>query len=237
MARELAGRRWAQLVAATAVLANPLYLATNALFQTVSFDQLAWMLATLLLVRLLRGARPRLWLGVGAVVGVGLLTKYTILLFVLGVAAGLAATSARAQLATPWPWLGVAVAALVWVPNLAWQVAHGWPTLEFVAASSAAERAETSVVELVLNWLLFVGPVLLPLALVGIGRLWNHRSDRPLAVAAATVVCCSSRCGRSPTTPDRCSRRCSRPGRSPGRRTGPAPGATARPGRGSHCSR
>src|SRR5437588_11147041 len=62
IARELGGSRVAQALAGLAVLISPLFVGTNILFQTVSFDQLIWAAACLIFVRLLRGADRRQWL-------------------------------------------------------------------------------------------------------------------------------------------------------------------------------
>jgi hypothetical protein len=83
MAREIGGRRPAQLVAAwAAVIAGPA-VSFGYLFQYVSFDYLWWVLAAWVTFRLLRSEDQRWWLALGAVVGLGMMTKYT-----LGVPAG-----------------------------------------------------------------------------------------------------------------------------------------------------
>ena len=142
MARELGGGRGAQVLAALLTLVCPLFLGANALFQTVTFEQLWVALALLLVARLLRTDEPRLWLAVGLVLGVGLETKYTVLDVAAGLAVGVLLTGARRHLATPWPWLGLAAATLVALPNLAWQVQHGWPTLEYIRNHQASNRRE-----------------------------------------------------------------------------------------------
>ena len=77
------------------------------------------------------------WLLTGLVLGIALLTKYTVLLFGFGLLVGLLATPARRQLRTPGPWLAALIAFVLFLPNLIWQIAHGWPTLEFIANNNA----------------------------------------------------------------------------------------------------
>ncbi len=132
IARELGGSRWAQLVAALAAAIAPLALSMGALFQYVAFDFLWWVLLSFLLVRLLKQDRARDWLVVGAVVGIGMLTKYTMGFFALAVAAAVVLTPARRHLRSGWLWGGVALALLIFLPNLIWQAQHDFISLEFL---------------------------------------------------------------------------------------------------------
>jgi Dolichyl-phosphate-mannose-protein mannosyltransferase len=189
IARELGGGRRALVLAAVATATAPLFVAAGGMFQTVVLDQLWWALALLLVVRLLRGADPRWWLAVGAVVGVGLQTKWSVVLLAIGLAVGLAAVpSARHQLRSPWPWLGLALALALWTPNLVWQALNDWPTLEFTRHSNADVRAEEGRLGFVLQQLLLAGPVAVPLAGAGVVWLWRHPPWRALAVAMAVVA-------------------------------------------------
>src|SRR5437899_7404647 len=126
IARELGGNGLAQSLAGLAVLISPMFVGTNILFQTVSFDEVVWAVACLLFVRLLRGANPREWLLLGLVFGIGLQTKYTVIGLGVAMLIGLLITRARLHLASPWPWLGFGIAILLLVPNLTWQAGHNW---------------------------------------------------------------------------------------------------------------
>jgi 4-amino-4-deoxy-L-arabinose transferase-like glycosyltransferase len=132
MARELGGRRPAQVVAALAATVAPMALASGALLQYVAFDYLWWVLIAYFLIRLLRTDDPRWWLAVGASIGLGMMTKYTMIFLVAGVVAGLLLTDARRYLRNPWIWAGVAVSLCIFVPNLIWQVRHDFISLEFL---------------------------------------------------------------------------------------------------------
>lgn len=189
IARELGGGGRATTLAALAVATMPLYVAAGSLFQAVVVDQLAWAVVVLLVVRLLNGADPRWWLGVGAVAGVGLQATWTMALLGVGLAAGLAAVpGARRLLRGPWAWAGAGVALVVWLPNLAWQVRHGWPTVGFLRSGTADGRDEQGRVGFVLLQLALVGPLAVPLVGAGAALLWRDRRWRALAVAWLTVA-------------------------------------------------
>src|SRR5215467_754552 len=81
MAREIGGERPAQLVAAwAAAIAGPAVF-LGSVFQYVSFDYLWWVLAAWIIIRLLKSEDQRWWLALGAVVGLGMMTKYTMAFF------------------------------------------------------------------------------------------------------------------------------------------------------------
>jgi 4-amino-4-deoxy-L-arabinose transferase-like glycosyltransferase len=141
IARELGGSRWAQVVAALAAASSPISLIQAALFQYVSFDYLWWVLIVYCGLRLLNSNNPRWWLAIGVTTGLGLLTRYTIVFLLAGLAVGVLLTSARRWLTTRWLWGGVALAMLIWLPNLLWQVQHEYVSVEFLSAIHARDIA------------------------------------------------------------------------------------------------
>jgi len=151
MARELGGRRWAQVTAAIAAAIAPYALLGGGLFHYSSFDYLWWVSIAYLMVRLLKSGDARWWLGIGAVIGVGMMTKYTLAFLVVGIVVGVILTRARRHLASPWLWGGVALALLIVLPNLAWQIQHGFISLDFMRSIHARDvrigRAEGYLIE------------------------------------------------------------------------------------------
>jgi hypothetical protein len=132
MAHELGGKRLAQITAALAVALSPLPLFEGTEFQYTSFDYLWWVLVAYFTIRLLKTNNPRWWLAIGAAVGIGLLTKYSIVFLIIGVLAGLAFTSARRFFKSPWFWAGVALALATFLPNLLWQIHHNFISYKFL---------------------------------------------------------------------------------------------------------
>ncbi len=134
MARQLGGSRRAQLVAALAAGLAPISLIQGALFQYVSFDYLWWVLLALLVLELLQSDDPRWWLAIGAVVGLGMMTKYTIAFFIAGLVGGVLVTGGRRYLTSPWLWAGVAISLVLFLPNALWQVRQDFITLDFLTS-------------------------------------------------------------------------------------------------------
>ena len=75
---------------------------------------------------------PRWWLAIGAVLGLGLLTKYSIVFYIAGILAGVALTPARRYLLTAWFWAGVALALLIFLPNFLWLLHHNFISYTFL---------------------------------------------------------------------------------------------------------
>ena len=184
LARELGGRRRAQVVAATgAAGATPLI--SGHILLTASIDWPLWVLTAWLVSRALLRDRPRAWLLAGLVAGAALYNKHLVLLLLLGLAVGLAAVGPRRVLASRWPWLAAGVACLVGSPNLVYQLLHGLPQLQMAGSLTGAAARWVFVP----GQLLAIGP---PAALVwgaGLVALWRSPRLRPVrAFGAAYLV-------------------------------------------------
>ena len=86
LAKELGGKRFSlalSCAAASGVIGN-LFLFHN--YSMNSLDHLFWMACFLLLVKIVKGANPRLWLLFGTVAGFGLQNKISLLFLLLGTA-------------------------------------------------------------------------------------------------------------------------------------------------------
>lgn len=131
--RELGGGRREQILTAMAVAISPVSLTQGAVLQYVSFDYLWAVGVTYFLVRLLNSEDPRWWLAIGAMLGLGMETRYTMGFLALGVVGGVLLSKARRYLWSKWLWAGVALSLLIFLPNLVWQVRHHFISLDFLS--------------------------------------------------------------------------------------------------------
>src|SRR2546429_8410207 len=139
MARELSGGRFAQLLAALTTLVAPIYLTFDSFLSMNSFEPLFWMACAAILLRILNGGDERLWLLFGVVAGLGTLNKHSMLFFGSGVFAGLCLSAARREFAKRWVWLAGALALLIFMPDLLWEIRHGWSNLALLPARVGAK--------------------------------------------------------------------------------------------------
>jgi hypothetical protein len=133
IARELGGGRREQVLGAIAVVIAPVSLTQGAVFQYVSFDYLWGVLVTYFAVRLVKSEDPRWWVAIGAVLGLGMETRYTMGFLALGLVGGVLLTPARRYLLSKWLWLGVSISVLIFLPNILWQWRHQFISLEFLS--------------------------------------------------------------------------------------------------------
>jgi hypothetical protein len=129
IARELGGRKPAQVLTLLACL--PVALSFSSVLQYNTFDYLANALLALFVAKLLRSGNPRWWIAIGAALGLGVLSKYTIAFPAAGLAAAvLLLPSQRPYLRSRWIYLGALMALLVASPNLLWLARHHFITLQ-----------------------------------------------------------------------------------------------------------
>ena len=139
LAGSMGGGGFARILAAVAVLAAPTVFGITGFYSMNAFDFLFWLAAFHLVIRLTRlepsEATP-VWIQLGAVLGLGLLNKISVLVLGAGVAAALVLTPLRSHLSKRGPWIAAALALAMFAPHILWQVQNDWPTAEFVRNAS-----------------------------------------------------------------------------------------------------
>ena len=167
-ARVIGGGRFAQWLAGLCALVAPVFLIEGVLFSTDTFQALTWLGLAWVLVRLEQTGDERLWLVFGLITGFSLETKYAIAFFLVALAIGLLATPQRKSLLHPWVYLGALVAAVMVLPNVLWQQAHGWPFLELGRAAVSGKNAVLSPLAYFAQQVLQVGPLGMVVVLCGL---------------------------------------------------------------------
>ena len=83
--RRLGGSLRLQGLALLIAVAAPYFLGANWVFQTVTFDEVTWMVALYWFLCLVTDRRPRYWIYLGITLGIGLEVKYTIVGLIAGI--------------------------------------------------------------------------------------------------------------------------------------------------------
>jgi Dolichyl-phosphate-mannose-protein mannosyltransferase len=184
LAGELGGERCAQFLAALTILFAPAYLAFDGFLSMNAFEPLFWLVCAWLIVRIVKGGSPRLWVAFGIVAGIGLENKHTMLAFGFALVVGLLLNGQGRLLGSRWAWIGAAIALLIFLPNLLWEAHHGWPQIEVVRNAQQFKNVAVSPWRFLGEQVLFLEPLALPVWLGGLIWLLAARDAKPVRFLA-----------------------------------------------------
>jgi hypothetical protein len=124
------------------------------------------------------------------IAGLGMEAKYTIAFLLVAFVVALLAFDRDALRARGF-WIALGITVLLTLPNLAWQVRHGWPSVDFASSQNAKTASDTSRPAYVADLILFVGGVIV-VAVTGVVWLWRRRlrvlASVPVIVTLAFLV-------------------------------------------------
>lgn len=153
---ELDGGSFALLLTGMSLIVSVL-LRVDTLFQPVTFDVLFWTLSGFFLIRYLHRGRKADLIWLGLVFGLGILNKYTILMWGSAALAGTLLFH-RHLLREPTFYLALLITLAVCAPNLYWQVMHHFPAIAHVNALARSQFIHVSSKEILLSQVIFFGP-------------------------------------------------------------------------------
>ena len=182
IAREIGGGKFSQFLAALVVLLAPIYLTFDNFLSMNAFEPVFWMACAAIVLRIVNGGSPRLWLLFGGVAGLGLLNKHSMLFFGSGLAVGLVLTPARKQFARIEIWLGASIAFLIFLPNLYWEIHHGYPTIALLHTVIGTKYTTVSPLSFIGEQFLLVNPLAAPIWLAGLRFFLADKQGRKYAV-------------------------------------------------------
>ncbi len=178
MARELGGGRFSQILSASASIVSLILLAFGAVYSMNCFDILLWTLAAYSLIRLIKTGNPKCWLWLGLILGLGLLNKVGVLWLGFGIFAGLLLTPERRWLKTRWPYLAGAIALVLFLPFIVWNLTHGLAHLEFMRNATSGKYSRLTALSFALGQIVVQNPFTLPLWLSGLVFLFYSPEKR-----------------------------------------------------------
>jgi len=202
MSRLLGAGRAGQLLAALAAATCGEYLGAMHELTTTMPDFVFWAVTLYLVLRLLTSRDPRWWLVIGGCAGVASEAKWDIAFLLAALAAGFLATDARRLLRSRYLLLGCVIAAALAAPDVLWQAAHGWPSIDVfrtLQGQAGHNRATYWLAQV-----LFTGPVLAPVWVAG--AIWSVRSEaarrfRPVGIACVIAIVAQFVLGGKPYYP------------------------------------
>jgi hypothetical protein len=142
-------------------------------------------LALFAYLKLLEG-NSALWaVTLGVALGAGLLAKYAMVYFLLSVVAvSLTDAPTRKLLREPALWCSFSIAAMMVVPNIAWNIANNLVTIKHVGLNITGDGFRFSILkgfEFIMSQFLVIGPIVFPILMIVLLRpqvLAGRRQDR-----------------------------------------------------------
>jgi Dolichyl-phosphate-mannose-protein mannosyltransferase len=178
-ARALGAKRFGMALAAMLGATPAVWYVTDHQFAMNTFEALLWTGCAYVVLRMIQTENPKYWLWFGAISGLGLQNKYSIAAFAFALLAGLLLTPWRKLFFTPWLFAGGAVALLIFLPNLIWNMQHHWPFLELMRNIRASGRdVILSPGAFIGQQILIMTPGSLPFWLAGLGYLLLAKDAR-----------------------------------------------------------
>ncbi len=189
IARELGGKRFAVLLSALGVALAPVMIGDGTRYSMNCFEPLFWMSACYLLLRVMNGADPKLLLGLGIACGLGIENKHSTIFFVAALLLALALTPQRKYFANRWFWAAVAITTVLVLPNLVWQMQHGYATyVDLHNVRVTHKNVELPPVPFIIQQIMMLNPLLSFLWVPGIGFLFFEREGRKYRVLGFTFL-------------------------------------------------
>lgn len=186
-ARDVAGRGNA-LRSALLASVLPFFFGIGVMITPDALLAAAWAAALFLLQRALLGDSPAAWLGAGAAIGFGMLSKYSMALVPMAAFVFMLVDApSRRVLLSPWAWAGALIALLVFAPVIVWNIEHDWASFAFQGSRRLGERVSQFSLHT------FVGYAVVLLTPLGVLAVW--RLLRPGGG-------CTSRLQAAPSTND-----------------------------------
>jgi hypothetical protein len=190
MAAHLGGGPWAAALAGIGAAMGPQLVFAGHTLTMNAFEPLLWTAMAFAVLHIVEGGSPRLWLLAGGLAGVGMLNKHSAVFWIGALVAALLASRHRGLLWSRWFAAGAALAALIALPHLLWQVANGFPILELLRNGQLRKNAPWSLAGYVGWQPLGTGPGF-PVALAGLAAFLGGRlapRARPLGLAFLAVA-------------------------------------------------
>lgn len=195
IARELGGRAFAQFLTALVIVLDPGLIGIAYGLSTEFLSPATWTALIYLTIRLVKTQNPRYYIWIALLVTLAFYAKYSIAGCAVALAIGLLACGHRKLLRSAWLGYGVALAVVLVLPNVLWQVAHGLPILEVVhndqlnrhalangMADESSDRWRNALYMFGLQFA-YQNPVFAPIWIWGLVWFWRERRYRFVTVA------------------------------------------------------
>ncbi|KQR70173.1 hypothetical protein ASF92_09235 [Pedobacter sp. Leaf176] len=175
----LGGKHLAVFAACSTVAFSPAFLASGGLLVPQIFDVFCWSLCCYLIICVIQNPKPILPVLLGIAIGAGILTKYTILIYIGAVFASLMLNRENRKIFNRSAILNTfSTAFLIVLPHLFWQFQNGFPALMHLDELKETQLIHLSRLDFIIQQLLSNGTGVF-LWLAGLFAIWQYKELRP----------------------------------------------------------
>jgi len=171
MVKEMGGKVFAIFIATLAVALAPIHLGMSLIYSMNSIDIFIWALSVYLILKIINTQKQSYWIVLGIVLGIGLLNKISVLFLGAGIFIGIVFTN-RQWFTTRWPYFAGAIAVILFLPYIIWNITHDFAHLEFIHNASSGKYSSLNAFSFIQDQLLFLNPISTPLWISGLIALF-----------------------------------------------------------------
>lgn len=186
---EMGGKAFAQCVAAFGIITG-VYMRVHFLFQPNVLEIFWWTMIALCMVKYINHNNPRYIHGLGILMGLAWMSKYSVLFYAAGIIAGLLLTQNRKVFLQKHIYQATLIALLIALPNLVWQFNHRWPVVTHMKELRETQLQYVAPLDFLKDQLLMHLPVFY-IWMGGLTWLLFYRNGKPyrmLGWAFITVI-------------------------------------------------
>ncbi len=181
--------RSAMIITGISMMLSPSILGSTHMYMPVAFNQVCWLLIAYAVIKIIKDPSRKNYVFLGVFIGLGLLTKYSVVFYLVALILALGFSSHRKLLIRKEMIWTIGIVVALFLPNLIWQIRHGTPVIRHMQ-----ELSETQLVHMDLGTY-FSGQLLYHVGfaviwMIGLVACFAHEPLRKYrAVAVASVIC------------------------------------------------
>ncbi len=157
LTKKLGGSKIAIIIACSAILADPSFLVTGYMMHPVVFDQLFWAISLFLILSYIESPNYTLLILLGLAVGIGMMNKFSIGLYVTTLFFSLYFTRYRPLFFNRYSLGALVISLIVFLPHLLWQIEQELPLFKHLEELNSYYWATTNYTDRLLQLLVAHG--------------------------------------------------------------------------------
>ncbi|MCF6222136.1 MAG: glycosyltransferase family 39 protein [Flavobacteriaceae bacterium] len=185
---ELGGKTKAVFLVLLSILIAPGFGRSHQLFQPVVFSQLFWVLSFYQLTKYVKFPNAKTLWYLTITIGLGFLTKYDILFFIIGLPILFFFKKIRQALIEQNFWRNILLFILIITPNIIWQILNDFPFIQMMNRLYETQLNKLIALDVIWKLILSINPISLLIIIPAIVYLFSSRENKRYLPIALTIL-------------------------------------------------